>query len=283
MKGLTLLSPAKINLFFRVLRKREDGYHDIASLFQMVDFCDIFSISIHPSEDVFSTNNTLLRWDQSNLIYRAVELFKQKTDIHFFVQIDLQKNIPMQAGLGGGSGNAATILYALNKLLNTQVPETTLASWGSTLGADVSSFFSTGRVFCEGIGEKLTHVAKRQEKYWILKPKNLALSTPEVFSKLSFNQISSRCPYDLLETFAQGCGEPVNDLEEAAFNILPSLQSFKKRFLDLGFHHVVMTGSGTAFIGFGDVKPFYLPDVDVWQVQSVYRSSHDWYTSGSVY
>ena len=283
MKGLTLLSPAKINLFFRVLRKREDGYHDIASLFQMVDFCDILSISIHPSEDVFSTNNTSLRWDQSNLIYRAVELFKQKTDLHFFVQIDLQKKIPMQAGLGGGSGNAATILYALNKLLNTEVAEATLASWGSTLGADVPSFFSAGRVFCEGIGEKLTYVAKKQEKYWILKPKNLALSTPEVFSKLCLNQISSRSPYDLLETFAQGCGEPVNDLEETAFKILPILQSFKKRFLDLGFHHVVMTGSGTAFIGFGDVKPFQLSDVDVWHVESVYRPSHDWYTSGSVY
>lgn len=279
MPGLILLSPAKINLFFRVLRKREDGYHDIASLFQMVSFGDTLSISLHPSEDSFSTDEPLLRWNQSNLIYRAVELFKQKTGTQFFVRIDLQKKIPMQAGLGGGSSNAATVLYGLNQLLHTKISEEVLAKWGATLGADVPSFFSNGRVFCEGIGEKLTPIAKRQESYWLIKPKNLSLSTPEVFAKYVVDKMSNKSPSELLEGFSRGFGDYVNDLETAAFELLPSLKEFKNKCIGLGFQHVVMTGSGAAFVCIGDIKPPVFDNADIIKVQSVHRTSEKWYMS----
>lgn len=278
MKSITLFSPAKINLFFRVLNKREDGYHDIASLIQAISFGDTLSISLRKeSSDRFISNESSLLFNNTNLIYKAVELFKKRTHLQFNVDITLDKRIPMQAGLGGGSGNAATTLYALNQLLGAHIPDNTLAVWGSTLGADVPCFFSLGRVFCEGIGEKLTTVEKQDESYWIAKPKNLHLSTAAVYSKCSPSRSSMLDPVALLEAFQNKSIFFTNDLESAAFSLLPNLKDFKQSCFDLGFKHVMMTGSGTAFVCVGDVKDPFLPDTVFMKVSSLSRDPSSWY------
>lgn len=278
MKKITLFSPAKINLFFRVLNKRKDGYHDIASLIQAISFGDTLSISLkEESSSTFSCNEETLVFDEKNLIYKAIELFKKNTHLRFNVDINLDKQIPMQAGLGGGSSNAATTLYALNKLLKTDLSDAVLAEWGSSLGADVPCFFSLGRVFCEGIGEKLTLIEERKESYWIAKPRNLDLSTPSVYEQCNPLQSSTLDPKGLLEAFQNKQISFINDLEKAAFSLLPTLKSFKQSCFDLGFKYVMMTGSGTAFICIGDVINPSLPNTVFIKGSSLSRESDHWY------
>jgi 4-diphosphocytidyl-2-C-methyl-D-erythritol kinase len=169
-------------------------------------------------------------------------------------------------------------LHGLNQLLHTKIPEATLAAWGSTLGADVPSFFSAGRVFCEGIGEKLTPVTHREESYYLIKPRDLFLSTPEVFAQYNCKTTAHKCKARLLDSFARGDGDYINDLERPAFEMLPALKIFKQRCIDLGFKHVVMTGSGTAFVCVGgDVHPPFMSGVEVMQVKSLCRSPMQWY------
>lgn len=266
--SLTLFSPAKVNLFFRVLHKRKDGYHDIASVVQCVDFGDTLTVSLTEGEESFSCLETTLSWNLSNLIYKAVHLFREKTGLHFRVSVHLKKRIPMQAGLGGGSSNAATMLYALNHLLNTGISDQELAKWGTTLGADVPCFFGLGRVFCEGIGEQLTLVSQEQEEYWIAKPMHLSLATPEVYAECTPRPGEILAHHKTLE----------NDLEEAAFKILPSLEQFKQQCLALGFTSVTMTGSGTAFVCRGDVLHPDLPHTLFVKTRSISRKAGSWYS-----
>jgi 4-diphosphocytidyl-2-C-methyl-D-erythritol kinase len=210
-----------------------------------------------------------------------VELFKNKTHLQFNVSIRLDKKIPMQAGLGGGSGNAATVLYALNKLLNTQFSDAMLAHWGSTLGADVPCFFSLGRVFCEGIGEKLTPVVEHDEVYWIAKPQQLHLSTASVYARCDPLKSGKQDPQLLLQSFQSKQLAFVNDLEEPAFSLLPMLKTFKQNCLDLGFKYVMMTGSGTAFICIGDVINPILPNTLFIKAHALSRKADNWYTSST--
>lgn len=117
-KTLSLFSPCKINLFLRIIRKREDGFHDLASLFQAVGFGDTLELSsIQGQNDEFSCNMEGVPKDSSNLVLRALQLMREKTGIQQYFKADLIKQVPAQAGLGGGSANAATALWGANKLM----------------------------------------------------------------------------------------------------------------------------------------------------------------------
>ena len=137
--GLTLASPAKVNLFLRVLRKREDGYHQLASLFQTVDLCDTLYIRLGEA-DRLTTKSSDVPLSADNLIMQAVQLFRQKTGLPISAEIHLVKRIPVRAGLGGGSSNAATTLWALNQLTGRPVTDQQLSRWAAELGSDASSF-----------------------------------------------------------------------------------------------------------------------------------------------
>jgi 4-diphosphocytidyl-2-C-methyl-D-erythritol kinase len=267
VNSLTLFSPAKVNLSFRVLNKREDGYHNIASVMQCVSLGDTLTYALTEGVDTFMCNDPSLTGDPSNLIYKAVHLFKKKTGLEFSLNVQLEKKIPMQAGLGGGSSNAATTLYALNQLLETQLEDSILAEWGSAIGADVPCFFSLGRVLCEGIGERLTLLTPVYERYWLAKPQSLSLATPAVYKQ---------CKIDL-RTAQEPCTLFTNDLEKAAFELLPVLQEFKQQCVQLGFKQVVMTGSGTAFICQGEVHKPQLPDTVFMPVETLNRQAGSWY------
>ncbi len=112
---MKLFSPAKLNLFLRVLSKRKDGYHEIASLFQAIDFGDILTFALS-DKDKLTSSDPSIPHDRSNLIFQAADQFRRQTGLHFGLEVDLEKKIPTQSGLGGGSSNAATTLWALNEL-----------------------------------------------------------------------------------------------------------------------------------------------------------------------
>lgn len=274
---LTLFSPAKINLFLRVVSKRPDGYHELSSLFQAISLGDHVIIECH-EEDVLTCSNSEVPNDRSNLAWKAVELFRNKTGIRQSFKIHLIKQIPIQAGLGGGSSNAATVLWACNQLTKLNVPLTTLQGWGAELGADVPFFLSEGTAYCTGKGEKILPLPPLPARsLWIVKPQE-GLSTPEVYRHLKLPSIS-----DLhegkkeLQDFLAGKLPCFNDLEEPAFDIKPPLRQLKYTLLKQGFETVLMSGSGSAFFCLGSQKPVSCSDLFCFPASFVNRVLPDWY------
>lgn len=262
MEAIKLFSPAKLNLFFRVLKKREDGYHEIASLYQTVSLGDTLSLQ-YAEESALTCDDPSLSCDKSNLVWRALRLFEKKTGISTQVHLHLTKKIPIQSGLGGGSSNAATTLWGLNQLYGAPASEKELRFWSGEIGSDVAFFFSPGSAYCTGRGEIVHDLPPlKQTQLWIVKPQE-GLSTPEVYQNWK-------------PTYSQE-GLYTNDLERAAFYLKPSLSSLKKKLLSLGFENVTMTGSGTAFFCMGEVENPFLQDVDFFPVNFVWRKQENWY------
>ncbi|KAE8711336.1 Tubulin beta-2 chain [Hibiscus syriacus] len=153
---LTLFSPCKINVFLRITNKREDGYHDLASLFHTVSLGDIIKFSLSPSKtnDRLSTNVSGVPLDDRNLIIKALNLYRKKTGSSNFFWVHLDKKVPTGAGLGGGSSNAATALWAANQFNGCVATEKELQEWSSEIGSDIPFFFSHGAAYCTGRGER---------------------------------------------------------------------------------------------------------------------------------
>ncbi|NGX45790.1 MAG: 4-diphosphocytidyl-2-C-methyl-D-erythritol kinase [Chlamydiae bacterium] len=251
---MKLLSPAKLNLFFRILGKRSDGYHDISSLHQTIDLFD--TITIRPSAgDSFSCTHPDVPKGTDNLILHAVHLFRKTTGKLQPVSIHLEKVIPLESGLGGASSNAATILWGLNELTRRPLSLTQLKLLGRKLGADVPFFFSLGTAHCTGIGELIEDLPALPEQKVFLAVPEFGLSTKEVYQKVDMQALSDRLPEELLSQWRKGEAVCVNDLESAAFSIRPELRSFKEKLQTMPFEQVSMTGSGSAFfcLGFSDV------------------------------
>lgn len=248
-ESLSLFSPAKVNLFFRVLHKREDGYHDIASLYQAISLGDTLTVSL-AEEDRLTCDDPKIPCDEQNLISKALRVFREKTGYAFKVHFHVKKRIPVEAGLGGGSSNAATALFALKALSPHVLDEEILAKWACECGSDVSFFFSKGSAYCYGRGEEVALLPPLTSPlFWLAKPKE-GLSTPSVYAHCSPHLCVNRDPQIFLQRALQGDLELFNDLENAAFLLMPSLSSLKKNLLKMGFAQVSMTGSGTAFICF---------------------------------
>lgn len=268
---LILFSPAKVNLFFRVLHKRGDGYHEIASLYQSLSLGDCLQIA-RADEDRLSCSDPLLPCDSTNLVLKAASLFRKKTHLPIFAQFHLIKSIPIQAGLGGGSSNAATALWGLNELAGRPATLQDLQLWGAELGSDIPFFFSKGTAYCEGRGEKIQEVNFSQiADGWIVKPA-IGLSTPLVYKQTRVDRLPKQDPIKALEKCLF-----FNDLEYAAFELAPSLASLKQRLLTSGFKHVLMTGSGSAFFCTGKEEALMIPHTQFYRVKFIRRQEGQWY------
>lgn len=268
LSRIVFYSPAKINLFFRVLRKRSDGYHEIASLFQAIDLYDRIFIT-KASIDSLTSSDPELSCGSDNLVMKALALFRSRFPFSFGVSIHLEKRIPSQAGLGGGSSNAATILWALNELSGRPAALEELIEIGAKIGSDVPFFFSLGTAYCTGRGENLSPFALPHPiSGWIAKPP-FGLSTPLVYQETRVSELIDRDPLLSLGSYPAF----YNDLEPAAFRLEPCLLDFKKELERQGFHSITMTGSGTAFfcIGGNPDKKELIP------FRGVFRDATDWY------
>jgi 4-diphosphocytidyl-2-C-methyl-D-erythritol kinase len=298
---LKLRSPAKINLFLRVTGRYPNGYHSLASLFQVISLSDYIHFALHSPTpyppilqspilhpqtnldpnanlDHLTCTDPSLPTDNTNLILKAADLFRRKTGLNFRLQAHLEKNIPHQAGFGGGSGNAATTLWALNILLRQNIPETILQEWSAEIGSDIPFFFAHGTAYCTGRGEIVERLPAIQNvPLWVVKPK-IGLSTPAVFKQLQLNELPPREPLHFLKEFSTGNMQCFNDLEEAAFSVHPPLRSLKNLLLDSGFHTVVMTGSGSGFFCLGDATPPSIEDLVSYPVSYLNRTAETWYT-----
>lgn len=295
--ALKLFSPSKINVFLRIVRRREDGYHDLASLFHVIDLGDDMAFDELPrgaAADQLTCNMEGVPTDESNLVIKALNLFRAKTGRTQRFRVDLRKRVPHGAGLGGGSGNAATTLWAANELCGRPASCEELLEWSGEIGSDISVFFSHGAAYCTGRGEIVEEVAPPLElatPLLLVKPP-VGLSTPEIFRALDLGRRSTADPRDLLARLAaEGATQEltVNDLEQPAFDRLPALLELKRRLQAEGggYSSAFMTGSGSTIVCVGsDEVPAFLSEPQysemfVSPARLITRQPGQWYAAPS--
>ncbi|KAH7330837.1 hypothetical protein KP509_20G004600 [Ceratopteris richardii] len=297
-RNLNLFSPCKINVFLRITDKRPDGYHDLASLFHVVSLGDILKFSLSPSttKDSLTTNVSGIPLDDRNLVIKALNLFRKKTGSDLYYWVHLDKRVPTGAGLGGGSGNAATALWAANRLSGNLVEEKQLQEWSAEIGSDIPFFFSKGAAYCTGRGEIVENVAPLSSDLpmVLMKPKE-ECSTAEVYKRFRLEKASSAEPRKLLEgIMTRGISQDlcINDLEPPAFEVLPSLKALKERIKLASrgrYQAVFMSGSGSTIVGIGDSEPpSFIYDEDEYQdifISEAFfltRNENEWYREISI-
>lgn len=267
----------------QVVRRRQDGFHDLASLFQAIDYGDILTFTLAKKDSLIGVGpfGAKIPLDNTNLILKSAALFRRKTGLNFGIEIFVEKHVPLQAGLGGGSGNAATTLWALNELCDRPASLSDLILWSGELGSDITFFLSEGTAYCTSRGEVMKSLPElpkyaHSKKIFIVKPPE-GLSTKDVFSKLNLALLPPRNPEINLENFYKELPDFYNDLEPAAFDIEPSLLLLKLALQAGGFEKVVMTGAGSTFfcIGDGIIPPW--PDLLWRQVHFIRREEEEWY------
>jgi 4-diphosphocytidyl-2-C-methyl-D-erythritol kinase len=257
-KSLSLKAPAKINLFLKILNRRSDGYHEIESLMQKIALFDMLHLS-RKGEGIFlSCPGSKVPEDRENLVYRAADAFFSATRIAPGVHIVLEKNIPVAAGLGGGSSDAAAVLVGLNKLLAADLETECLMDIGLKLGADVPFFLEDcSLALATGIGECLQKVDPIRE-YWILLVNpGFAVSTKWVYEKFPLTSYSN--PYILARgqlmdgeshTISPGLFEELgNDLEAVTVKRYPEIGNIKNELKKAGAIAALMSGSGPTVFG----------------------------------
>ncbi|NQY27316.1 MAG: 4-(cytidine 5'-diphospho)-2-C-methyl-D-erythritol kinase [Piscirickettsiaceae bacterium] len=198
-------SPAKLNLFLQITGQREDGYHELQTVFQFLDYCDYLQFEISDSTDIQLLTPIAGVSNDDNLIVRAAKLLQQHANIQQGANITLDKHLPMGGGLGGGSSNAATTLVALNQLWNCQLNNDELAQLGLSLGADVPIFIYGHAAWAEGIGEKLTPISPPEPWYIVIVP-DCHVSTAEIFSS---PELTRDCKSITMSRFLSGEGRNV--------------------------------------------------------------------------
>lgn len=276
-------SPAKINLFLRIVSKQSNGFHHLSSLFQAVSLGDTLTVSLD-DKDLLTCSNSSLPLDGSNLILKAIDLFRRKSGYRCAFKIHLTKRIPMQAGLGGGSSNAATMLWACNEILNAGISTTQLQQWGAELGSDVPFFFSEGTAHCTGRGECVHSLpALSNASISIIKPP-YGLPTKDVFEHLNYKSVFSP---DSIQQDLNNCIEGniayFNMLEKAAFELRPQLAALKNQLLQAGFKAVIMSGSGSSLVCIGEnMHPLEIQENhSLFPVSYIRRTSNAWYVEKS--
>ena len=212
-KPLRFPSPAKLNLFLYINGKLPNGYHELQTLFQFLDFGDWLEISIREEDNqIVLTPEIPNLKTEDNLIYRAAKLLQEKANIQLGANIHLNKILPIGGGVGGGSSNAATALVALNYLWQANLSIDELAKLGLTLGADVPIFVHGHAAFAEGVGEKITYCEPAEKWFVVLKPDD-SISTAVIFQDPN---LLRNTPKKSLE---QLLSEPyVNDCEKVVIN-----------------------------------------------------------------
>ncbi len=175
------LAPAKLNLFLHITSRRADGYHNLQTIFQFIDYSDILCFNTRPDGQLSCVSTAKNLPPEQDLVLRAARLLKQYSGTSLGADIQVEKKLPMGGGLGGGSSDAATTLLALNQLWQLQLPSATLAQLGLRLGADVPVFVHGHAAWAEGVGDSLTPVDLEEPWYLVIHP-GCHVSTAKIFS-----------------------------------------------------------------------------------------------------
>jgi 4-diphosphocytidyl-2-C-methyl-D-erythritol kinase len=254
---LTLPAFAKVNLKLRVLSRRVDGYHELDTVFQTVSLHDTieFSLSKQP-HIVLSSNDRSLPVDESNLVVRAAKGLQDRFGANHGARIRLQKRIPMQAGLGGGSANAAVALFALAQLWEVKCSKVELVTIASQLGADVSFFFYGGTARATGAGEQIETLDDIEQSFLLILKPNANISTADAYrawDERSLTSLNSKTILSTSETKADSdkidLANLTNDFEAVVFDLDPEIRRAKNALLKAGADAALLAGSGSAVFG----------------------------------
>lgn len=264
MNSIELRAYAKINLGLDILRKREDGYHDVKMIMQTVSLYD--TLSIHIVEKKLTDNNGIsltcnlsyLPINENNLVYKSAKLMKDTYNITTPLHIHLNKTIPIAAGLAGGSSDAAAILRGMNELFDLQLSQDTLMKLGVRLGADIPYCILQGTALSEGIGEKLTPLKNFPSCYVLLVKPPINVSTKYVYENLKLDDTVIHPDINKIiesihdNNLIAACKEFHNVLETVTIKEYPIIDQIKKDLLSLGSLTSLMSGSGPTVFGLFD-------------------------------
>lgn len=261
MHTLTLKSFAKLNLFLKVLNKRPDNYHNIETLFERISLYDTISLRLRSDRIINITcENPDLPTDETNFCYKSAKVLQDKYKVKKGVDIKIMKRIPISAGLGGGSSNAATTLIGLNRLWRLNLSLNRLVSLSKLIGCDVP-FFIYNSPFAKGLnrGDKIVPInALKELRLWhILVVPKITVSTPLVYKKWDAFSGLTTTPHNvkmitsalrikavsLLPAFLY------NGLEDVTLRLYPQVMRVKKELIHLGLKSILMSGSGPAVFG----------------------------------
>jgi 4-diphosphocytidyl-2-C-methyl-D-erythritol kinase len=244
-------APAKINLFLKVLRKREDNYHDIASLMQKISLFDELSFSLRPKGISLNCPDSDLPTTNDNLVFRAAQAIFDFAGYPAGMEITLNKKIPQAAGLGGGSSDAATTLMAINEICSLNLNKAILMKLGTKLGADVPFFIFGNTAFASGIGDELQDCLGLPKLNLVLINPGFQLSTKMVYENLNLRLTRKKINYSIppVFTLSDVVAELHNDLEAISLKMHPELQDLKQLLLKHGAQGALMSGSGPTLFG----------------------------------
>ena len=263
MKNIKLKCPAKINLTLEVVNKREDGFHNIKSIMQMISLYDYLDIAVEESvknEIFLGGNSTEIPYDSKNLVYKAAELFLNRTGKTAKVEIEIEKNIPVSAGLAGGSTDGAGTLLGLNEIFGRPISKYELHNLCAQLGSDLNVCLEGGTLLATSRGECIEKVKTIQMPVTLIKPKNLGISAGEAYAKYAKKEIKPQNHMTEKMLLALENGEDIkpylyNDLEYAVFDDYKELQFIKSKL-----PNSIMSGSGSTYFVLEDIKDFDLPE-----------------------
>lgn len=261
MQELRLRAYGKINLGLDVLRKREDGYHEVRMIMQTVSLYDQITVSLKQEPGItVSTNLSYLPVNENNLVYRAAKLLMDEFDIHQGVHIDLKKHIPVSAGMAGGSSDAAAVLFGINKIFGLKLKRRELMDRGVKLGADVPYCLMRGTALSEGIGEKLTRLTPAPQCHVIIAKPPISVPTRWVYENLHADSLSWHPDIDrMLLAIGEGSYQGMvkcmgNVLETVTIKQYPVIRSIKELLLEAGADGALMSGSGPTVFGLFEDK-----------------------------
>ncbi len=253
MPSFTIKSPAKVNLFLKVLGRRSDGYHELVTLFHRISLHDRLILKkINWPQFRLIIRHSKLGPARKNLIYRAYQTLRQVASWKGGVEVTLEKNVPIAAGLGGGSSNAAHFLLGMNRLFDLKLSQKTLTKLGAQLGSDVPFFLSeTNQAVGTGRGEKVKPIPAQGRLWFVLIVPHFRISTPLVYRKLRAAPLT-RISHDVTITSVfsghQKKGKWLtflrNDLFQTSCSIRPELKQIGALFDQLGVTRWLMSGSG---------------------------------------
>lgn len=261
-KTITLPAFAKINWSLRVIGKRADSYHEIDTVLQTISLHDTLTFQLTDNPQILlSCDDRSIAADKPNLVWRAAEALQQHSRVTHGVKIRLDKRIPAQAGLGGGSSDAAVTLLALAHLWKLEIAKDDLLELAAELGSDVAFFLSGGTARGSGRGNTLTALPDAPDAYFLVLKPNAGVSTSKAYRALNFAALTTSDAKIILSSsravdFSDNVNPDTlhNDFEAVAFRLEPEIERTKVALAKAGAKATLLAGSGSAVFGVFDNK-----------------------------
>ncbi|WP_141434175.1 4-(cytidine 5'-diphospho)-2-C-methyl-D-erythritol kinase [Bacillus sp. 03113] len=252
---LLVKAPAKINLSLDVLHKRQDGFHEVEMIMTTIDLADRIELELLEKDEIkILSLNRFVPDDQRNLAYQAALLLKRKFQVKKGVLIKIEKNIPVAAGLAGGSSDAAATLRGLNKLWKLGLSLDELAEIGSEIGSDVSFCVYGGTALATGRGEKIERLQAPPTCWVVLAKPFIGVSTADVYRRLDTKDLKHPDTLNMIQSIQEGdyvklCKNVGNVLEDVTLKLYPEVAQIKDQMKRFGADAVLMSGSGPTVFG----------------------------------